>query len=141
MSDDGYAGDVSPKEAFAALKDNPKAVLIDVRTRAEWTYVGVPDLSEIGKDALLVEWQGFPTGEVNAGFVEQVMGGGLEADQPIYLLCRSGQRSRAAAIALTAEGFERCYNVADGFEGNHDGAGHRGTAGGWKVDGLPWGQN
>ncbi len=141
MSDDGYAGDVLPKEAFAALKDNPKAVLIDVRTRAEWTYVGVPDLSEIGKDALLVDWQGFPTGEQNSGFVEQVMGSALEADQPIYLLCRSGQRSRAAAIALTAEGFEHCYNVAGGFEGNPDGAGHRGTAGGWKADGLPWGQN
>jgi rhodanese-related sulfurtransferase len=141
MSDDGYAGDVSPKEAFAVLKDNPKAVLIDVRTRAEWTYVGVPDLSEIGKDALLVEWQGFPTGEQNAGFVEQVMGSGLEADQPIYLLCRSGQRSRAAAIALTAQGFEHCYNVAGGFEGNPNGGGHRGTDGGWKVDALPWGQN
>jgi rhodanese-related sulfurtransferase len=141
MSDDGYAGDVSPKEAFAAIKDNPKAVLVDVRTRAEWTHVGVPDLSEIGKDALLVEWQGFPTGEQNTGFVEQVMGGGLAVDQPIYLLCRSGQRSRAAAIALTAQGFVHCYNVAGGFEGNHDGAGHRGTVGGWKADGLPWGQN
>jgi rhodanese-related sulfurtransferase len=69
------------------------------------------------------------------------MGSGLEADQPIYLLCRSGQRSRAAAIALTAQGFEHCYNVAGGFEGNPNGGGHRGTDGGWKVDALPWGQN
>jgi rhodanese-related sulfurtransferase len=53
-------------------------------------------------------------------------------------LCRSGVRSRDAAIAMTAAGFKACYNVASGFEGDKDAAGHRGTVSGWKVDGLPW---
>jgi rhodanese-related sulfurtransferase len=58
----------------------------------------------------------------------------------VLLLCRSGARSRAAAIALTAAGYGPCYNVSEGFEGDRDGAAHRGSVGGWKVAGLPWAQ-
>ena len=68
------------------------------------------------------------------------MADGVRPDQTVLILCRSGQRSRAAAIALTARGYGRCYNVSEGFEGDKDGAGHRGTVGGWKIGGLPWTQ-
>ena len=64
---------------------------------------------------------------------------GLQAGRPIYLLCRSGVRSRAAAEALTDAGLGPAFNVLEGFEGPHDDEGHR-TVAGWKIAGLPWRQ-
>ena len=141
MTDSGYAGDISPKEAWEILNKEPKAVLVDVRTRPEWTFVGVPDLGKAGKEPVLIEWQAYPTMQVNPDFVQQVAAAGADKDAPVLFLCRSGQRSRAAAIAMTAAGFKKSYNIANGFEGGHDPEGHRGRAAGWKADGLPWGQN
>ena len=141
MTDSGYAGDISPKEAWEILNREPKAVLVDVRTRPEWTFVGVPDLGKAGKEPVLIEWQAYPTMQVNPDFVQQVAAAGADKDAPVLFLCRSGQRSRAAAIAMTAAGFKKSYNIANGFEGGHDPEGHRGRAAGWKADGLPWGQN
>lgn len=140
MTADGYAGDRSPEETFEALKGDGKAVLVDVRTVPEWQFVGVPDLAAIGKDVIFIEWQAYPAMQVNGGFVKSVVARGIGKDQPVYLLCRSGVRSKAAAIALTAAGFETCYNVASGFEGGLDDKAHRGSVGGWKHAGLPWRQ-
>ncbi|MEM9683138.1 MAG: rhodanese-like domain-containing protein [Pseudomonadota bacterium] len=140
MSGDGYAGDILPKEAWEMLRNDETACLIDVRTDAEWRYVGLPDLGELGKKTYCICWQLFPDNRLNEGFTEQVAAGGVKPHQTVLLLCRSGVRSMHAAIALTAAGFERCYNVAEGFEGDKDPSGHRGTVGGWKVAGLPWGQ-
>lgn len=134
----GYAGDVDVTEAWEALKSDPDAVLVDVRTKAEWTFVGVPDLSGAGKDAVLVEWQVYPSMDANPTFVESVEASAPDRGAPIYFLCRSGARSRAAAIAMTQAGYARCYNISDGFEGPPDAAKHRGNAGGWKASGLPW---
>lgn len=141
MNDSSYAGDISPREAWQILSEDVGAALIDVRTDAEWRYVGLPDLSPLGKTTHCVAWQVFPDMRHNAGFVAEVQDCGLGRARTLLLICRSGQRSRDAAITLTAAGYQRCYNVADGFEGQRDGEGHRGTAGGWKVSGLPWGQN
>lgn len=140
MSADVYAGDISPLDTFEALKSEADAVLVDVRTMPEWQFVGVPDLESLGKQALFVEWQSYPEMKVNADFAEQVVAKGVAPSQPVYLICRSGVRSKAAAKALTAAGFETCYNVRDGFEGPHDKAGHRGLTAGWKRAGLPWRQ-
>ncbi|MCG8547403.1 MAG: rhodanese-like domain-containing protein [Alphaproteobacteria bacterium] len=140
MTDDSYAGDVLPKEAWALLEQDPNACLIDVRTEAEWRYVGLPLLAALGRDTLCVSWQSYPDNALNPAFVDQVAAQGVRPDQTVLLICRSGQRSRSAAIALTAQGFARCYNVAEGFEGDRDDTGHRGTVGGWKVAGLPWAQ-
>lgn len=128
-----YAGDVTPEASFAAVSAGA-GVLVDVRTRAEWGYVGVPAVP-----AEFVEWLGYPDGAVNVSFVEQVAATGLEPGTPVYLLCRSGVRSRAAAEALTAAGYGPAYNIIDGFEGQLDERGHRGR-GGWKSAGLPWKQ-
>ncbi|WP_265447102.1 rhodanese-like domain-containing protein [Flexivirga meconopsidis] len=133
-----YAGDVTPQQAYDALRDEPDAALVDVRTQAEWTYVGVPDLTPIGKRVVCVEWQDFPAGAQNPRFVDDVRDA-VGGDGPVYLLCRSGARSVAAAEALTAAGVGSAYNVLDGFEGNLDEQGHRALAG-WKVAGLPWRQ-
>ncbi len=133
------------KEVWENLAANAQAVLIDVRTYAEWSYVGCVDLSSIGKRPILLEWLSFPGGQINGQFVEQLkaelekLGIGQEAD--LYFLCRSGARSQAAAIAMTEAGYSRCHNVIEGFEGSLDADQHRGTTSGWKAEGLPWSQN
>jgi rhodanese-related sulfurtransferase len=135
-----YQGDLSPSQAYELLQHDSSAVLVDVRTRAEWSYVGVPDVSATGRDAVLLEWVSFPDGALNEQFVQQ-----LEAvaghDAPVVFLCRSGVRSVAAAELATAAGYAAAYNVLEGFEGPPDQDGHRGRAAGWKVAGLPWKQS
>ncbi len=141
----GYAGDLSAQEAFKGLSSNEQAVLVDVRTRAEWSFVGLPDLRAIGKEPILSEWQSFPPSGPRPEFVADVSDllakKGLDQNAPIYFLCRSGARSQAAAIALTQAGYTQCFNISDGFEGPLDADGHRGTQSGWKASGLPWIQN
>lgn len=140
-----YAGDISPAEAWATLEREPQAALVDVRTVAEWSFVGVPDLGALAKAPLFQEWQSYPSMQVDPGFADRVAealaASGAGADTPVFFLCRSGARSRAAAIALTARGFTRCFNIAGGFEGPPNSLRHRGGTGGWKADGLPWMQS
>ena len=139
MSDGTYAGDIAPKKTFETIHAN--GIMVDVRTRAEWGYVGTPLLPQL----ILTEWQTYPDMGVNPHFTEQVIAeitkrGGTKST-PIYFLCRSGVRSKSAARALTEAGFTHCYNISDGFEGPPDEMGHRGNIAGWKADGLPWRQN
>ena len=131
---------VPPAKVWEALRKDPKAQLVDVRTDAEWNFVGLPDLSSAGKQVVPIQWQVYPTMQRNAAFVEQLSEAGFTADHHIYFICRSGQRSHAAAQAAQAAGFPSAYNVAEGFEGGVDADGHRGTATGWKAAGLPWRQ-
>jgi len=131
---------VPPTQTWAALQTNPDAQLVDVRTDAEWNFVGLPDLSGAAKEIVLIPWQFFPTMKPNVAFVEDLKRAGLTPAHHIYFICRSGARSMAAAETARAAGFAHVYNVADGFEGPVDGAGHRGQMAGWKADGLPWHQ-
>jgi rhodanese-related sulfurtransferase len=135
-----YAGDLTPRSAWTMLAGDPGAVLIDVRTKPEWAYVGLPDLAPIGKQALKIEWQSWPEGTRNPDFAAAVTQAGIAREQKILLLCRSGVRSKAAAELLTAQGWRHCYNISDGFEGPLDAAKHRGGSAGWQHDGLPWQQ-
>lgn len=139
--------EVPPTEAYDILRSDPSANLIDVRTRPEWAFVGFPDLSETGRNLWLVEWAVYPSMAPNPAFASEVLGH-LErhAAGRLLFICRSGARSMAAAQAmapvLARRGLTaRCTNVAEGFEGDIDGEGHRGTASGWKAHGLPWRQN
>ncbi len=140
---DNYGGDVAPEEAWRVLQSNPEAALVDVRTRAEWSFVGLPDLSGAGKEPVLMEWQQFPAMALNPGFAADLAGalGAARKQAPVFFLCRSGARSRAAAIAMTAAGFGQCFNIAGGFEGDLDGDRHRGGRTGWKAAALPWVQS
>jgi rhodanese-related sulfurtransferase len=131
---------VSSTQAWEALKSDPKAQLVDVRTDAEWNFVGLPDLREAGKEILLIAWQMYPTMAQNPEFSAALERAGLTAENEIYFLCRSGARSMAAANAAQAAGFPTVFNVADGFEGPMDAEGHRGNDAGWKAEGLPWRQ-
>ena len=128
-----YAGDLTPTEAHALLNDRENSVLVDCRTRAEWNFVGFPDIA----NTRFVEWTTFPDGSRNENFVKDVAGG-LGQDQPIVVICRSGGRSAAGATALTEAGFTEVYNVLEGFEGDVDAEGHR--SGGWRGADLPWKQ-
>ena len=137
----GYAGDLPPKEAYDLLRAEPKAQLVDVRTDAEWAFVGLPDLAALGRAPIKLAWQLFPTLQVNPDFVARLSEQVPDKSAPLLFLCRSGARSKAAAMAMTAAGYARAYNIEEGFEGNLDGEKHRGRAGGWKARGLPWVQS
>lgn len=141
MANGKYAGDILSADAWTILEQDRSSVLIDVRTTAEWAYVGMPDLTALGKRPVLVEWLTFPSMQVNPGFATEIQAAGITPVSKLLFLCRSGARSRSAAVTMTAMGFSGCYNIADGFEGDPDGSRHRGNLSGWKVAGLPWVQS
>ncbi len=132
--------DVSPLETWEALRNDPQAALVDVRTDAEWNFVGLPDLTTIAKQTVLIPWQIYPGMQVNGHFADQLHKAGLTPLHRVYFICRSGARSLAAGQAAQAAGFPHAFNVADGFEGPVVAEGHRGTVAGWKAEGLPWRQ-
>lgn len=139
-----YAGDIAPGDAWRILAQDSGAVLIDVRSEAEWNFVGLPDLSALGRKPELVAWAHFPGMVANKNFVADVQAAlaraGHAPGSPVLFLCRSGVRSKAAAQAVTAAGLAPAYNITGGFEGDLDAARQRGKLGGWKAAGLPWQQ-
>ena len=136
---------VPVRAVWQRLREHADSVLIDVRTRAEWSFVGLPDLSGIGKKVLLAEWQVFPENTPNETFVQelsqQLAACGATAGTELYFICRSGARSLRAAEAMKREGYSQCFNAAEGFEGPLDPSRHRGGVSGWKAEGLPWAQS
>jgi rhodanese-related sulfurtransferase len=127
-----YAGALLPAEAHAVLKQAPGSKLVDVRTQAEWDYVGhIPE-------SVLVEWNTYPSGQRNPAFLKELEAQVAKTDAPVMFLCRSGARSHHAAQAATRAGYANSYNILEGFEGDKDENGHRNTVGGWRVAGLPW---
>jgi len=140
-------GEVSPTDAHELLRTDSHARLVDVRTQAEWEFVGVPDVSDLGQMLISVEWASYPGMVRNADFalqLEDAMGG--TATGPVLFICRSGARSlRAAetfAAHMAAKGQNvRCLNVSEGFEGDRNVDRHRGHLSGWKARGLPWQQS
>jgi len=140
-------GEVNPRDAWEILATEKDARLIDVRTTAEWGFVGVPDLSEVGHSVICVEWAAYPGMSKNLRFVEAVNEElGNERPGKLLFLCRSGVRSLSAAKAVAAQ-FAKdgmavdCFNVAEGFEGDLDSYGQRGRLNGWKHRGLAWRQS
>jgi len=139
--------ELSPADSWAALEETADAALVDVRTRAEWAFVGVPDLSGLDRRLILAEWRRFPDMSRNEDFVEELLDGfGGDLPSRLLFICRSGARSMEAAQAVAASlaGQGRaaeCINVAEGFEGDLDERRHRGMANGWKARGLPWRQS
>ena len=144
---DKVVGEVEPTEAWQILRDNPRAVLIDVRTRSEWGFVGVPDLTGLPNPPIFIEWASGPTMSINPRFVAEVKEAVEEINpDTILFLCRSGVRSLHAAHAVVAEQTSSgdaaaCVNVAEGFEGDPDATGQRGNLNGWKARGLAWRQD
>lgn len=136
----------TPPEAWEGLS-SARAVLVDVRTKPEWAFVGLPDLSALEAQPALIEWRRYPTMAVNESFcaeLDDVLGDAVP--EAVYFICRSGARSNEAAFAASAH-FRAtgrdiaCVNVAEGFEGDLDPEAHRGRSNGWKAHGLPWRQS
>jgi rhodanese-related sulfurtransferase len=144
-SGNAYQGDVTASEAYRLIQSEPKAQIVDVRTKAEWSFVGVPDVSAAGKDVILAEWQRYPAMDVSADFVDvvekELLRRGAGRDDPVLFLCRSGARSLSAAKAMMAAGWHASRNISGGFEGPPDADRHRGAIDGWKASGLPWVQS
>jgi rhodanese-related sulfurtransferase len=136
----GYAGDVDCRKAWEILENDSNAVLVDVRTVPEWEFVGLPDLGAIGKQVALVQWNIYRGPAPNPDFLSELEAAGVPKDATVLFLCRSGARSKSAAITATGAGYGPCYNVSGGFEGPLDGDSHRGGVDGWKSLGLPWEQ-
>jgi rhodanese-related sulfurtransferase len=126
-----YTGALLPAEAHQLLQKLPNAKLVDVRTRAEWDFVGR------APDSISIEWQTYPNSRPNPAFLEELKIQ-TRPDDLVMFLCRSGARSHAAAAAAGQNGYANSYNVLQGFEGDKDAHGHRGSIGGWKFAGLPW---
>jgi rhodanese-related sulfurtransferase len=145
QSDENAVDGVDVATAWKTLETNPRSQLVDVRTRAEWTYVGIPDLGPLGKRAVLVEWQTFPDQAVDPRFAERLSNElkslGVQLEDDLFFICRSGSRSLAAARAMAAAGYRACHNVTEGFEGPLDHERHRSSQSGWKAIGLPWQQS
>lgn len=127
-----YAGALTPSETFAILQSDSRARLVDVRTRAEWEWVGRPP------GAVFIEWNLWPIGTRNEAFEQELLARVPDKAAPVLFICRSGGRSHHAATLAQQLGYTNAYNVLEGFEGAKDAHGHRGTVGGWKVAGLPW---
>jgi len=132
--------DIDADKVWQALAADPQARLVDVRTDAEWNFVGVPNLGDVNGEVILIPWQIYPSMQRNAAFIDHLRQAGVTPETPTYFICRSGARSMAAAQAAAAAGFTTVYNVAEGFEGPPDADGHRGQVSGWKAAGLPWHQ-
>lgn len=129
-----YEGALLPEEAYELLQHAPAAKLVDVRSKAEWDWVGrIPG-------AVQIEWVTYPGMQPNPYFLNE-LGTQVDKESLVMFLCRSGARSHAAAAAATRAGYTDCYNVLEGFEGDKDGEGHRNTVGGWRAAGLPWEQS
>lgn len=127
-----YAGAVTPSEAFL-LAEEGTATIVDVRTRPEWEFVGHIE------DTPLIEWRPYGATAPDPHFVEK-LAERFPRDATILLLCRSGVRSHHAATAAAQAGFTSVFNILEGFEGEIDSDGRRGTTGGWRRAGLPWAQ-
>jgi rhodanese-related sulfurtransferase len=126
-----YAGALTPKEAYEIWRAAPGAKLVDVRTRAEWDWVGrIPGAEEI-------EWMSYPTNQPNSHFLAQLKQQ-VDPEVLVMFICRSGARSHNAASLASQAGYTEAYNVLEGFEGDKDANGHRGKTGGWRFAGLPW---
>lgn len=130
-----YAGLLTPQEAEQMRQADAKAVIVDVRTKAELNYVGrIPDAIEI-------EWLSWPDGQINEGFLDQLKSAGVGEEQPVMFICRSGVRSHNAALAAQQVGYRQVFNVIEGFEGDPDDNGQRNRTNGWRFHGLPWFQS
>ncbi len=134
---------LNPQQAYQLLQDDPRAILVDIRSSMEFLFVGHP------KGAVHVAWIDEPDWTVNPHFVTDirklVLGGAAcssedEGCAPVVLICRSGKRSHEAGKLLLQEDFNRVFHVDEGFEGELNENHQRSTLNGWRFHGLPWEQ-
>ena len=126
-----YAGALTPQEAWELLQLIPEARLVDVRTSAEWNWVGRV------ANSVEIEWVQWPANQPNPNFLAQLTQQ-VDKEAVVMFLCRSGVRSKKAATIATEAGYTSAYDILEGFEGDLDANKHRNRIGGWRFAGLPW---
>ena len=137
---DSKIHNISSVECFKKLSEISNSYLIDVRTKPEWEFIGVPDLTFLNKNTIFISWHIYPDMKINSFFEEQIVKSNLKKNDELFLICRSGKRSFQAAELLISCGYHYCYNVVDGFEGNKNSLSQRSTINGWKCNNLSWKQ-
>ena len=135
-----YKRNLLPKMAVERLQNNPQALFVDVRSKAEYKYVGFPE------NSILIPWIDDPDWEPNPEVFSDLVMQELDGREnllntEIILICRSGFRSNEALKCLENKGFTQVSHVASGFEGDLDENDHRGNLNGWRHDGMPWSQS
>ena len=135
-----YKRNLLPKMAVERLQSNSQALFVDVRSKAEYKYVGYPE------NSILIPWIDDPDWEPNPGVFSDLVMQELDGREnllntEIILICRSGFRSNEALKCLANKGFTQVSHVASGFEGDLDENDHRGNLNGWRHDGMPWSQS
>ena len=131
---------INSRQCFEKLSKESDSYLFDVRTQPEWLFVGVPDLQSLQKKTICISWNVYPNMEINVNFESEILESGINKQDAIFLICRSGNRSSDAAEFLRSRGFTNCFNVKDGFEGEIGPNHQRSTINGWKYSKLPWKQ-
>jgi rhodanese-related sulfurtransferase len=132
---------ITALQAWELLKTKANACLVDVRTAAEWTFVGVPDLKSINKTPIFISLYKYQDRQLNMHFAEDLKKQVPEKDTTILFTCRSGGRSLEASKVAFSLGYKKIYNIVDGFEGHLDKNSHRNSYEGWKFSKLPWKQD
>ena len=132
--------EINSCDCFEVLKNHSKSHLIDVRTKPEWEFVGIPDLTCIHKQTFFISWRLYPNMRINYDFEKEILQLRIKQEDLIFSICRSGHRSQEAAKYINKLGYKNCYNVSDGFEGYKDLGNHRAQVNGWKYNLLPWKQ-
>ena len=135
-----YKRNLLPKMAVERLQNNPLVLFVDVRSKAEYKYVGYPE------NSILIPWIDDPDWEPNPeafsdSVIQELDGRENLLNTEIILICRSGFRSNEALKCLENKGFTQVSHVASGFEGDLDENDHRGNLNGWRHDGMPWSQS
>ena len=96
---------ISSRECFEKLSKEDNSHLVDVRTKPEWFYIGVPNLELLQKKTVCVAWQTYPDMKINVNFESEILDSRIKKQDSIFLICRSGHRSLDAAKFLTSRGF------------------------------------
>ena len=135
-----YKRNLLPKMAVERLQNNPQTLFVDVRSKAEFKYVGYPE------NSILIPWIDVPDWEPNPELFSDLVMQELDGREnllntEIILICRSGFRSNEALKCLENKGFTQVSHVASGFEGDLDENDHRGNLNGWRHDDMPWSQS
>ena len=137
---DSNVKNIASVECFNQLSEISNSYLIDVRTKPEWEFIGIPDLSSINKKAIFISWHVYPEMKINSLFENQLINSNIKKTDKLFLICRSGSRSFQAAKFLFSFGYHHCFNVTDGFEGDKNNLNQRSSINGWKYNNLPWKQ-
>ena len=137
---DSKVHNITSFQCFQRLSEISNSYLIDVRTKPEWEFSGIPDLSSLNKKTIFISWNVYPEMKINSFFEKQIINSKIEKNNVVFLICRSGSRSFHSAKFLSSSGYSHCYNVSDGFEGDKNSLNQRSTINGWKYNNLPWKQ-